>query len=68
MERVDLTFDGELDIRVNVVDEKKTIVNYTIEGDTGKTTTTSILINEDPLLMVTFDYQKLKEICEGKDE
>ena len=39
-----------------------------IDGKTGKPTTTSILIKDDKeeFLMITFDYQELKKIVEGK--
>ena len=65
MNKIDLTYGGKLDVSINVLEDKIMDVNYTIDGKTGKTTTTSILINEEPLFMITFDYQELKKIVEG---
>ena len=64
MTKIDLTYSGKLRTLVNVLSEKKLDVNYTIDGNTGKPTTTSILINDDEkdFLMITFDYQELKKI------
>lgn len=66
--KVDLTYSGKLTTLINVVEKKALDVNYTIDGKTGKTTTTSILIKdkEKDFLMITFDYQKLKKIVEGR--
>ena len=68
MKRIDLTYSGELTCLKNILDKEKLVVNYTVEGKTGKTTTTSILINEglDDFLMITFDFQELKKLVEGK--
>lgn len=65
---IGLTYSGELPTLINILDRKKLLVNYTIDGKTGEPTTTSILINESPedYLMITFDYQELKKIVEGK--
>ena len=71
MDRIDLTYSGEIDAMINVIEKKKLLVDYTVEGDTGKTTTTSILLTDEwdaPIFMVTFDYQQLKEIVEGKNK
>ena len=68
MKEIDLTYSGKLRTLINVVeDDKKLDVNYTIEGKTGKPTTTSILINDskDNFLMITFNYQELKKLVEG---
>jgi len=64
MTKIDLTYSGKLRTLVNVLSENKLDVNYTIDGKTGKPTTTSILINdnEKDFLMITFDYQELKKI------
>ena len=64
MNKVDLTYSGKLRTLVNVLEDKKLDVNYTIDGKAGKPTTTSILINDDEkdFLMITFDYQELKKI------
>ena len=67
MNKVDLTYGGKLNASINVLNDKIMEVNYTIDGKTGKTTTTSILIQEEPMLMITFDYQDLKAIVEGVD-
>ena len=67
MSQIDLTFDGKLKTFINVLEDKELDINYTIDGGTGKTTTTSILISEDPMLMITFDYQDLKKIVEGEN-
>lgn len=68
MEKIDLTYSGKLRTLINVLEDKKLDVNYTIDGKTGKTTTTSILIKDDKrdFLMITFDYQELKKIVEGE--
>lgn len=68
METIDLTFSGEIDGMLNGIEEKKLLINYTIEGATGNTTTTSLLLTDEwdaPIFMVTFDYQELKKIVEG---
>lgn len=68
--QIDLTYGGELTTLINIVDKRKLDVNYTTDGKTGETTTTSILIfdNDDKegFLMITFDYQELKRIVEGE--
>ncbi len=68
MHKIDLTYSGELRTLINVIEDKKLDVNYTIDGKTGKPTTTSILINDskNDFLMITFDYQELKKLVEGK--
>ena len=65
MNKIDLTYSGKLKGLINILENKNFDISYTIEGKTGKTTTTSILINNNPLLMITFDYQELKKIVEG---
>ena len=63
MEKIDLTYSGKLRTLINVIEDKKLDVNYTIDGKTGKSTTTSILIKDgEDFLMITFDYQELKKI------
>ena len=64
MNKIDLTYSGKLRTLINVLEDKKLDVNYTIDGKTGEPTTTSILIQEEPLFMITFDYQELKKIVE----
>ena len=68
--KIDLTYGGKLTTLINVMEKKKLDVNYTIDGKTGKTTTTSILINgdNDNFLMITFDYQELKELVESNSK
>jgi len=68
--KIDLTYHGKLNTLINVLEKKKLDVNYTIDGKTGKTTTTSILIKDDKkdFLMITFDYQELKKIVGDCDE
>ena len=70
MAKIDLTYHGKLNTLINVLEKKKLDVNYTIDGKTGKTTTTSILIKDDKkdFLMITFDYQELKKIVGDCDE
>ena len=68
MDKIDLTYGGKLKTLFNVLEVKNLDVNYTIDGKTGETTTTSILTNEEPLFMITFDYQDLKAIVEGVDK
>ena len=69
MNSVDLTYGGKIKGLKNLVDTKF-LVNYTVEGKTGKTTTTSILINDGDkdFLMITFNYQDLKKLIERKDK
>lgn len=69
MEKIDLTYDGKLKTLINVFTKKELDIKYTIDGKTGKPTTTSILIDDDNehFLMITFDYQELKKIVEGAD-
>ena len=69
MNKIDLTYGGKLRTLINVLEDKKLDVNYTIDGVSGKATTTSILIRDDEkeFLMITFDYQELKELVEGKE-
>ena len=63
MEKVDLTYNGKLRTLINVIEDKKLDVNYTIDGKTRKPTTTSILIKDGKdFLMITFDYQELKKL------
>ena len=63
MEKIDLTYGDKLRTLINVVEEKELFVNYTIDGKTGKPTTTAILIKDgEDFLMITFDYQELKKI------
>ena len=68
MNKTDLTYSGKLNTSINILEDKKLDVNYTIDGDTGKITTTSILIkdNKDDFLMITFDYQELKKMVGDK--
>lgn len=68
MNKIDITYNGKLETSINVVQDKKLDVNYTIDGKTGKVTTTSILINDDKndFLMITFDYQELKKLVGDK--
>ena len=68
MNKIDLTYSGKLRTLINVLEDKKLDVNYTIDGVSGKATTTSILIRDDEkeFLMITFDYQELKELVEKK--
>ena len=69
MNKIDLTYSGEIDGMLNAIQEKKLLVDYTVEGDTGKATTTSILLTNEwdaPIFMVSFDYQELKELIEGR--
>ena len=67
--KIDLTYSGKLTTLINIVEKKKLDMNYTIDGKTGKTTTTSILIKdgEKDFLMITFDYQELKKIVEKEE-
>ena len=67
MKKIDLTYSGKLKTLINVLGNKKLDVNYTIDGKTGKPTTTSILIKDrKAFLMITFDYQELKRIVGDK--
>lgn len=67
MNKIGLTYSGKIKGMINAIYPKNFDVNYTIEIDTDKTTTTSILIDSDDkgnLLMITFNYQDLKKIVE----
>lgn len=68
MKKIDLTYSGKLRTLINILENKKLDVNYTIDGKTGLPTTTSILIKDgkEDFLMITFDYQELKNIVESK--
>lgn len=68
MNKIDITYNGKLETSINVVQDKNLDVNYTVDGKTGKVTTTSILINDDKndFLMITFDYQELKKLVGDK--
>jgi hypothetical protein len=68
MNKIDLTYGGKIKALINVLDTKNLDVNYTIDGKTGKTTTTSFLINDskENFLMITFNYQDLKKLVEEK--
>ena len=73
MTKIDLTYSGKLTTLINVIEKKKLDVNYTIDGKTGEPTTISILINDGKFkkkdfLMITFNYQELKEIIERLKE
>lgn len=62
-DRIDLTYSGKLRTLINIVEDKKLDVNYTIDGKSGKPTTTSILIKDgEDFLMITFNYQELKKL------
>lgn len=63
---IDVTYGGQIKALKNLVPMKME-VNYTVEGKSGETTTTSFLINADNenFLMVTFNYQELKKLIEG---
>ena len=64
--KIDLTYSGKLTTLINVMEKKKLDINYTIDGNSGKPTTTSILIKDGKdFLMITFDYQELKKIVEN---
>lgn len=41
--KIDLTYGGKLTTLINVKEKKKLDIRYTIDGKTGKSTTTSIL-------------------------
>jgi hypothetical protein len=68
MNKIDLTYGGKIKTLINVLDTKNLDVNYTIDGKTRKTTTTSFLINDskENFLMITFNYQDLKKLVEGE--
>ena len=61
---IDLTYSGELKIFTSGLNTKTIDVLYTIEGNTGKPTTTSLILDYE--CMVTFDYQQLKSVVERK--
>ena len=61
---IDVTYGGQIKALKNL-EPIKMEVNYTIEGKSGKTTTTSFLIDKENFIMVTFNYQELKKLIEG---
>lgn len=66
-DKIDLTYSGKLRTLINIVEDKKLDVNYTIDGKSGKPTTTSILIKDgEDFLMITFNYQELKKLVGDK--
>ena len=71
MNKIDLTYNGKIKAYITggkkTLEGKKLYVDYTIDGISGETTTTSILIQEEPLFMITFNYQELKKLVEGKE-
>ena len=69
MDKIDLTYSGKLPVLVNAIHKEKFDINYTIDGKTGKPTTTSILIcgDKEAFFMITFDYQELKKIVGDKE-
>ena len=62
---IDVTYGGQIKALKNLKPMKME-VNYTVEGKSGETTTTSFLINADnkDFLMITFNYQELKKLIE----
>lgn len=70
MEKIDLTYGGKIKGLINAVIPVSFDVNYTIEGKSGETTTTSILIDgdKDTFLMITFNYQDLKKLVDKEEE
>lgn len=64
---VDITYGGKLKGSINVIEDKTFDILYTIKGKTGEITTTSILIQENPMLMITFNYQELKKLVGDKE-
>ena len=67
MNEIDLTYGGKLKGLIKVIEDKTFDILYTIKGKTGEITTTSILIQENPMIMITFNYQDLKKIL-GDEE
>lgn len=68
-DKIDLIYGGKLRILINVIEDKKLDVNYTIDGKSGKPTTTSILIKDgEDFLMITFNYQELKKLVGDSNE
>ena len=61
---IDVTYGGQIKALKNL-EPMKMEVNYTVEGKSGKTTTTSFLIVKENFIMVTFNYQELKKLIEG---
>lgn len=63
---IDVTYGGTIKA-LKTLKPFEMEVNYTVEGKTGETTTTSFLINGDQnnFLMITFNYQDLKKLIEG---
>lgn len=64
MKKIDLTYSGKLKTLINITKEETLDVDYTIDGESGNPTTTSIFIinNGKKILMITFDYQDLKKL------
>lgn len=60
---IDLTYSGQLKIFLFGITPHTIDILYTIEGKSGKTTTTSLILDEET--MITFDFQQLKKIVES---
>ncbi len=74
IDKIDLTYGGKIKALVSSVDGNELFnatmmeINYTIDGKTGETTTTSFWIKgiNDKLFMLTFDFQELKKLVEKR--
>ena len=69
--KIDLTYGGKINAYITggkkMLETKKVDVDFTIDGELGIPTTTSIMIEEEPLFMITFDYLELKDLLEGRN-
>ena len=62
IDSIDITYSGKLKILTDILTVNTIEVLYTVEGKTGKPTTTSLVLDDGT--MITFDFQQLKKIVE----
>lgn len=60
---IDITYSGKLKILTDILTVNTIEVLFTIEGKTGKPTTTSLVLDDGT--MITFNFQQLKKIVES---
>ena len=63
IDSIDITYSGKLKILTDILTVNTIEVLFTIEGKTGKPTTTSLVLDDGT--MITFNFQQLKKIVES---
>ena len=63
IDSIDITYSGKLKILTDILTVNTIEVLYTIEGKTGKPTTTSLVLDDGT--MIIFNFQQLKKIVES---